>query len=259
MLSVHQRRGEISSLTNTQGHSSVAELATRFNVTPETIRRDLKQLENAGLLQRVHGGAVVHQSGQQSRRSYAAAELERSREKRTIGELAATLIPDGPAAIFMDAGTSTNTLASVMAERYSEQSWTIVTNSLSIGITLAAAGVPGVNLVGGTMRAFTRSVIGEQAVDTISALRADIAIMGTNGLSEAHGLSTPDPSEAAIKRMMVQNASTVIALCDSSKFGQDYMVTFADMSDVDYVVTDENVDSHYRDTLEAHGIEVVHP
>lgn len=259
MLTVHQRRAEISALTSSQGHASVADLAERFDVTPETIRRDLKQLEKAGLLQRVHGGAVLHQSAQQSRRSYAAAELERSKEKRTIAELAATLIPSGPASILLDAGTSTNTLASVLAEQYRNQEWTIVTNSLSIGITLAEAGVPGVNVVGGTMRAFTRSVVGEQAVTSIAKLRADVAVMGTNGLSVTHGLSTPDASEAAIKRAMVNNARTVVALCDSSKFGQDYMVTFAELTDVDYVVTDEGISSQQVTLMNKHNVEVVHP
>ena len=115
----------------------------------------------------------------------------------------------------------------------------------------------GVNLIGGTIKAYTQAVVGEQATESIRHLRADFAFIGTNGISAHHGLSTPDPAEAAIKRAMVTHSQTTVVLADSSKFDQDFLVTFAEFDDIDIVVTDDGLSSDYQHFLESHNIKVV--
>lgn len=257
MLTVHERRAEITALASNQGHASVAELAERFSVTPETIRRDLKYLESSGLVHRVHGGAVTNHTLRPDEQPFWVSEKSHSAEKKAIAQAAMPFIPTQSGSIVIDAGTSTAAVALLMADSYRGQRWTIVTNSLPVGILLSTAGIPGVNLLGGTMRAYTQAVVGEQAVATLKSLRADVAIMGTNALSVHHGLSTPDPSEAAIKREMISSANKVVVLCDSSKFEQDYLVTFADLSDIDVVITDAHASEHFLSTLRNNDIQVV--
>lgn len=257
MLTVKERREKIATLAASQGHTAVTELAERFNVTQETIRRDLKALEKTGVLQRVHGGAVTTQTVQNGERPYWASEKSHQSEKHMMASLALNLLPDDACSIFVDSGTSTAAFATTMASHFNGQRWTIVTNSLPVGMNMAAAGIPGVNILGGTMRPYTRAVVGEQAIRTLGNLRADLAFMGTNGLSADHGLSTPDPTEAAIKRAMIASANTVVLLADSSKFGQDFLVTFADLADIDIVVTDPGISETYLNLLHSHNVKVV--
>lgn len=258
MLSARDRRRAISQLTRSNGHASVAELAEQFDVTAETIRRDLTQLEAAGELRRVHGGAVAAGENQDEP-SYSDKEHRNSQQKLAIAQAAAKLLPEADCSIFIDAGTTTAAFASEVAKRYTGQRWTIVSNSLPVGMNLAAAGLTGVNVLGGVMRAFTRAVVGDEAVLSLKRLRADFAFVGTNGISADHGLSTPDPTEAAIKRTMVAQAATVVLLCDSSKFDQDFLVTFADLDQVDIVVTDHQAPPEFLAMLRKHRIEVVIP
>lgn len=262
MFTVAQRRSEIANATVLHGHASVAELAARFEVTQETIRRDLKALEADNLVHRVHGGAVAPvQDGKPaaSEPDFAQASLHNAPEKLAIARAAARLLPEPSGSLFLDAGTTTAAFAGEMANCYQDQRWTVVTNSLPAAMTLSIAGVPGINLLGGPMRTYTRAVVGEQAVSTLDALRADFAFLGTNAISERHGLSTPDPTAAAVKRAMVQQANTVVVLCDSSKFDRDYLVTFAQLEDVDVVVTDTNASPRFLSLLRSHNIEVIQP
>lgn len=270
MFTVAQRRNEIANATVAHGHSSVAELAAKFDVTQETIRRDLKALEAENLVHRVHGGAIAPYAAElhtgpgldqpaATEPSFDQAALHNAHEKLAIAHAATRLLPEQAGSVFLDAGTTTAAFANAMAQCYTDQRWTVVTNSLPAAMTLSVAGVPGVNLLGGPMRTFTRSVIGEEAVNTLDSLRADLAFLGTNAVSESHGLSTPDPTAAAVKRAMVQQASTVVVLCDSSKFDREYLVTFAHLEDIDVVVTDEQASPRFLAMLRSHNIEVIQP
>ncbi|MDO4908446.1 MAG: DeoR/GlpR family DNA-binding transcription regulator [Corynebacterium sp.] len=255
MLTAHDRRKEIVSLIITNGHTGVSELSERFDVAAETIRRDLKALEAEGLVSRVHGGAVP-QNGLPDL-PFRESEQANIAEKTDIAALAVDLLPQGPASIFLDSGTTTARFAEELVRRYQGQPWTIVTNSLPAAMILADGNIPGVNILGGTMKNITRAVIGNQVVEAIGNLRADFAFMGTNGITEAHGLSTPDTAEASVKRAMIEAAQTTVVLCDSSKFGREFLVTFSDLDAVDIVVTDSHVEQKFCDLLNNYDIKVV--
>lgn len=112
-------------------------------------------------------------------------------------------------------------------------------------------------MVGGHIRPITQAVVGDIALRTIGVHHADVAFIGTNALSMDHGLSTADAAEAAMKRAMIANASQVIAMCDSTKFGRDYLVSFATVPEIDILVTDDDAPAQYREALIAEGVEVV--
>jgi DeoR family fructose operon transcriptional repressor len=132
----------------------------------------------------------------------------------------------------------------------------VFTNSVRIAGVLAER--PGIEvfLLGGRVRGVTQAIVGAEAHAMLAKLRVDVAFMGTNGISVEHGFSTPDPAEAAMKEAMVRAARHVYVLADSTKFGSDEAVRFAELSDVDGLVTDERLAPGARAALEAAGLEV---
>lgn len=251
-----ERRRQIASLTAVHGRVTVVELAERFGVKPETIRRDLTILDDDGALHRVHGGAVPTNSFQTTELSIEARRHAATEAKVTIGRAAAAFLPGDGGSVFLDAGTTTAMLAHSMSEAAPVHR-SIVTNSLPTAVRLTAAGIADVQLLGGEVRPITQAVVGDTALRSIGVMRADVAFVGTNALTMDHGLSTADAKEAALKRAMITNARSVVAMCDSTKFGRDYLVSFAGVGDIDVLVTDSGAPQQYVDALTAAGVEVV--
>ncbi|HIX79856.1 MAG TPA: DeoR/GlpR family DNA-binding transcription regulator [Candidatus Corynebacterium faecipullorum] len=251
-----ERRRQIASLTAVEGRVNVTELSERFDVTAETIRRDLAVLDREGVVHRVHGGAVASQSFQTAELTLDTRQRSATGAKMAIARAALEQLPDG-GSIFLDAGTTTNALADLIGQRYSAGQFSIVSNSLPIALSLASNGVSEVQLLGGTVRAITQAVVGNTALRTMALMRADVAFVGTNALTIDHGLSTADSQEAAIKSAFVTNAHRVVVLCDSSKLGNDYLVSFASLDEIDVVITDAGAPASYVEALREHGIEVI--
>ncbi|MEI7544619.1 MAG: D-beta-D-heptose 1-phosphate adenosyltransferase, partial [Mycobacteriaceae bacterium] len=132
-----------------------------------------------------------------------------------------------------------------------------VTNAVPIAARLANLTSISLHLLGGQVRGLTRAVVGDQAVRALESLRVDIAFIVANGISVRHGLSTPDPGEAAVKRAMVACANFVVVVADSSKIGREEFVSFASIDRVDVLVTDSEIDAADRTTLSEHGVDVV--
>jgi DeoR family fructose operon transcriptional repressor len=107
------------------------------------------------------------------------------------------------------------------------------------------------------VRSTTHAAVGDDTVAALRVLRTEVAFVGTNGLSVGHGLSTPDHAEAAAKRAMIASAHQVVVLVDSSKIGQEHMVRFADITDVDVVITDSGITDADRAGIERQDVEVV--
>ena len=134
---------------------------------------------------------------------------------------------------------------------------TIITNSVLTAASLAAAGHTRVRILGGQLRGLTQAAVGPEALETLSALRVDVALLGANGVSAAHGMSTPDPDEATVKRAMVRSARQVVALVDSTKIGQEHLVSFASLDDIDLLVTDVELPPALIDQLTTTETEVL--
>lgn len=256
-----ERHEAIAAAVRATGRVSVLDLATRFDVTGETIRRDLAVLERAGHVHRVHGGAVDPALSTLDARERPLAEriASHSDAKAAIGLAAQRFLPPAGGSAFFDAGTTTYQAARAFAQHREPdpRELTVVTNALGVAATLAK--VPSVNLhlIGGRLRGITQASVGADTVAAVARLRVSVAFVGTNGLSIEHGLSTPDPDEAAVKSAIVGCADRVVVLTDSSKFGVDEMVSFAPLSDVDVIITDAAADPAAVASFTEQGIEVV--
>ncbi|WP_232549061.1 DeoR/GlpR family DNA-binding transcription regulator [Propioniciclava soli] len=230
-----ERQHEIVTRARELGRVSVAELATRFHVTPETIRRDLYTLSGRGLLSRVHGGAVPAEKLRLAEAPVGARDASSTEEKLAIAHRAIGLLPRREGlTVLLDAGTTTARLCSLLPPWIS----LAVTNSVPTAAALSSRGDLEVVLLGGEVRGITQATVGADALHTLGRLRVDVAFLGTNGFSVDHGFSTPDPGEAAMKQAMVASAREVYVLADSSKLGVDHLVRFASVDDVDLLVTD---------------------
>jgi DeoR family fructose operon transcriptional repressor len=249
-----ERQQAIAATVMSQGRASVADLAQAYDVTTETVRRDLAVLDRAGLLRRVHGGAVPVRALHLVEPSVDERESTRAGHKHAIALAAAEFIPQSGATVLFDAGTTTARVAALLPP---ERELLIVTNSVPIAARLASLTSVSLQLLGGQVRGLTQATVGERAVGMLESLRVDIAFIGANGISVRHGLSTPDPGEAAVKRAMVECANFVVVVADSSKIGREEFVSFAPIDRVDVLVTDSEITPEDRAALAEHGVDVV--
>jgi DeoR family fructose operon transcriptional repressor len=247
-----ERQAVIVSRARADGRVVVAALAQSLAVTPETVRRDLTALERAGLLRRVHGGAIVvdlvgFEPG------LAARESVHTVEKISIAEAALAFLPE-EGAIALDAGSSTYRLAELLP---AGRELTVVTNSLPIASLLAAHRELTVHLVGGRVRDRTLATVGSAALAYLATVFVDVAFLGTNGFSVARGLTTPDGAEAAVKSAFVAAARRTVLLADHSKYDTNHFAHVAGLSQIEVIITDSALPHEATNALEAAGPTVV--
>jgi DeoR family fructose operon transcriptional repressor len=249
-----ERQHAIASLVNERGRLAVAAVAEQFGVTTETVRRDLALLERAGMLRRVHGGAV--QAGALTLVEPGLGERHdtRTEAKRKIAAAALDLLPAADGSVILDGGSTTAALAEVLPI---DRGLYVATNSVPIAFRLSVTAGVTLHVLGGRVRGVTQTAVGDATVRAMQDLRVDVVFLGTNGVSPVHGFSTPDEAEAATKRAMVRAAQRVIVLGDSSKLGREHLVRFAAPGDVDVLVTDSDADPAAVAALEALDVEVV--
>ena len=248
-----ERQQAMADLVARRGRLSVQALAAEYAVTTETVRRDLSALEQVGILRRVHGGAVPAGSIALEAK-VAERDLARTDEKDRIAKRAVALLPAHGGSVLLDAGTTTARLAMMLPR---ELRLTVLTNAVPIAARLAGSPTVDLHLLPGRVRSTTHAAVGEDTVEALARVRVDVAFVGTNGLSTGHGLSTPDHAEAAAKRAIVASAHRVVVLVDSSKIGREHTVRFADLDDVDVMVTDGGIDPADLDELRGHDVEVL--
>lgn len=248
----HERQQAIAETARSAGRADVAELATSFDVTTETIRRDLTVLERQGVLRRVHGGAIpVERLGFEP--GLADRDAVLTAEKERIAKLALAEVPE-EGSILLDAGTTTARLAEILP---ADRELTVVTNAVSLVGTLAARPQITLLLLGGKVRGRTMATVEDWTMRALADTYVDVAFVGTNGLSVERGLTTPDTGEAAVKRAMVRAARRVVVLADHTKVGNDCLARFGELSEVDSVITDSGLDAGVADELAAAGPRVV--
>ncbi|BBY27293.1 DeoR/GlpR family DNA-binding transcription regulator [Mycolicibacterium sediminis] len=249
-----ERQQAIAALVMSRGRASVNELAVEYDVTTETVRRDLATLDKAGLVRRVHGGAVPARALHLVEQGVGERESSRADHKDAIAAAATEFFPLSGASVLLDAGTTT---ARIAAHLPTDRELVVVTNSVSIAARLATVPTVTLQMLGGRVRGVTQAAVGEQALRVLDTIRVDIAFIGTNAISARHGLSTPDSEEAAVKRAMVKCANYVVVAADSSKVGREDFVSFAPISSVDTLITDTEIADDDRRVLEGEGVEII--
>lgn len=250
-----ERQQATAQLVMARGRISVTELAEEFHVTTETVRRDLSVLERQRVIRRVHGGAVPATSLTAIESGLEERDVHQSREKERIALAARAFLPPTGGTIAMDAGTTTARLVDLLPV---DLSCTMFTHSVPLAGRLAAYPAVDLHLLPGRVRRKTQAAVGAVTIEALDRLRVDVAFLGTNAISIEHGCSTPDPEEAAVKRALARIARRVVVLADATKFARDTTVNFADLDEIDVLITDAAEPAIPVDTLTTYGIEVVH-
>jgi len=226
------RRGEILELARAHGFVSVEALADRFNVTPQTIRRDINALCGRGDLRRHHGGAAPPSSTRNL--DYAARQRLNRDAKQRIARAVAAHIADG-SSLFINIGTTNEAVAEALRHHQGLQ---IITNNLHVAATLAPA--PGVEVIitGGQVRARDLGLVGEATLDVIRQFRVDKAVIGASGLDLDGALLDFDYREVRVARELMAHACETVLAIDKSKIGRRAMAKIADLADIDHVFCD---------------------
>jgi DeoR family fructose operon transcriptional repressor len=249
-----ERRIELAEILTQNPVVTVEELAGRFNVSAQTVRRDFQYLQEHGLITRTHGGAVARHKDLLSPESmFPSRELERAPQKRAIARLALDLVQPCSTTI-MDASTTVLYLARALPR---DIELSVIVNALPIAMDLSARQRVTVTTVGGAVRPTSMSSTGPLAETAMRRMFADCAFISARGLSPELGLTEANPSESSLKEIMVTNSARVIALVDSSKLGRTAFSLFAPISAIDTLITDTQADAYLVDRLRASGVEVL--
>lgn len=232
------RRRRIVELARGRGRIEVAVAARHLGVSPETLRRDLRHLEARGLIRRTYGAILPTEVGRyeipMELRSGTEAE-----EKERIAIKVADLITDA-SAIYLDEGALPMLLLRHLPVGPGP---TVVTPSVPLALELARAGHREVILLGGRLRSITYGTVDHWAIDMLATLKVDLAIMGANGVSLEHGVTTPDPAVSAVKAAAVRSARRTLLAIEHTKFGVVSFARYAGVGELDLVVTGRRLGS----------------
>ncbi len=227
------RQQKILEAVRNTGRVAVEELADSFAVTPQTIRRDLNRLCDAGQLTRVHGGAVLHSGVANT--AYAARKNMSREAKENIGRLCAAEIPDD-ASLFINIGTTTEAVAEALRGR---RDLLVITNNLNVANIMATNPDCGVMVTGGMLRRSDGGLVGESTLDAVRQFKADYAIIGVSAIDEDGSLLDFDYREVRVAQAIIANARKVFLVADASKLNRPAPVRIGHISDIDALFTDQ--------------------
>ena len=247
-----ERQRQIAALTHEQRRVEVSHLAEMFQVTTETIRRDLSDLQRKRLVRRVHGGAVPWERSDYEP-SVAVRADRNDAEKRRIARRAVEELPDS-GSIIIDSGSTLTRFAEAIPDGVGLQ---VVTNCLPVASTLAERTSLDLTLTGGTLTKNTLALVGQQAIAAVEPLTVDTLFISTDAANPQTGLTTPHHYEAAIKSAMIAAARRTVALVDHTKFGEDAFIRFAKWSQIDVLITTAEIEQATVDSIERTGVSVV--
>ena len=247
-----ERQDEIARLVFDEGRVEVADLARRFAVTTETIRRDLSELDRRRIVRRVHGGAVAYQRVRHEPR-LIIRDTQNAAEKRKIARRAVEELP-GEGTIMIDSGSTLSFFAELLPN---DRELTVFTNSIPVIQSLSTRDAIEVNVIGGFLKKNTMAMVDATGVDTVRDLAVDVLFISTDRVSPARGFTTPYREEVAIKRAMIAAARRVVMLFDHAKVGNDQIFRFAAVEEIDTIVTDDGVPEDAINALRELGPQVI--
>lgn len=248
-MDLNERREKIIELLNSSHYVTVDEFAKLLSVSAVTIRSDLTNLENEGVLIRTHGGAMIVDKKSKTRFiSETMSEFEE--EKKRIAEKAVSLISSG-STVIIDSGSTTTR----MADFIKDMSLSVVTNNILVEDSLKDNTDVRVITLGGELRRASMGTIGPLANNAVKSLNVDIYFMGGAAFTKDI-ITSSDLIESELKRNMILASEKVVFLADHSKFGRKAFSTICSWKDIDTFITDE-IDDEFREYLESEGVEVI--
>ncbi|PFG34506.1 DeoR/GlpR family DNA-binding transcription regulator [Sanguibacter antarcticus] len=252
------RKAELAAYVSEAGQVTVAEIAERFDVSTDTIRRDLDHLAAEGVLVRTHGGAMSKSALPQINTGFDTRLGYQAHAKEKIGSLAATLVDDN-SVVMINAGTTTVALARALKDHHG---LTIATNSLRLPPELSTDCFRGLYVFGGAVHIADQKTIGPVSFHSSSGhhdldVQCDLALLGVGAVSAETGYSTSNLEEAAMMSEMMARASRVAILADSSKFGRRLFAQIASLGRADYFVTDAEPPEELAGMMRENGVEIL--
>ena len=245
-----ERRSRILERLQIQGRVLASDLLDEFDVSADTVRRDLRELDQAGLLRRVHGGALPR-AGDTTR--FPERERRAPEAKASIARRAAGLVRDGQV-VLLDGGTTTLELARALPTSLRAD---VVTNCPPIALALADHGGVDVTVIGGSLRSQARVTVGAATVEALRMVRADILFLGVCGLHPEIGVTVPEIEERHVKAAMIDGAAEVVGLADHDKLGTALPFIVAPLTKLTHLVTDVESGTESLAPYRALGIEVL--
>ena len=252
-MSLNARQAEILKCVREQGFVSVENLVAHFGVTAQTIRRDINNLCDEGLLRRFHGGAGLPSSAENI--AYDTRKVMHLDAKELIASMVARYIPDG-ATLFLNLGTTTEEVARRLTDH---EGLRVITNNIHVAIALGRGIHSEVLISGGFIRSRDLGITGESTVDFVRQFRVDYGIIGVSSIEEDGTLRDFDYREVKVTEAIMEQSREVLLVADHSKFGRNALVRLGHLSDVDVLFTDQPPPSSMRDALASAGIKVLTP
>lgn len=250
-LMAEERRQRILALLQSEGRVVVGNLAQTFGVSQITIRKDLDSLQERGLVQRSHGGALPPASSALFDPTLQEKQQQHAAEKQRIAAAAVSLVSDG-SCVMLDSGTTTAAIARGLKKL---SSLTIITNAINIATEFGSTNFE-VILTGGSLRKNSFSMVGPIAEDVLNEMHADILFLGVDGFDLEIGLTTPNLLEARVNRAMVASAQKVVAVCDSTKFSHRSLSRIVPVTALHQVITDNKLPESIAEALRNQNVEV---
>ncbi len=247
-----ERRNRLLHMLQEKRSLSVPEAAVQFEVTEETIRRDLKLLESSGFLQRTHGGAIPADDAKVEPSLEVRQGINMSGKDR-IGRKAAALVHDGDT-IILDASTSALSLARHLKLK---KNLTVITNAEKIVLELYACSDITLICTGGILRPGSLSYVGRAAENTLSGLQAGKAFLSCRGFNPLRGFTDSSEPESEIRRQMIRRSQQTVYLCDHTKFDRVGFVTTAVIGDVDTLIVDAPLPAGWAQEFDKAGVHML--
>ncbi|OWJ65239.1 DeoR/GlpR family DNA-binding transcription regulator [Inquilinus limosus] len=244
------RQNQIVELVRQEGYVTVEMLAERFQVTPQTIRRDISLLQDRSLLRRFHGGVTA--PGSVENFAYSTRQVLCLEEKRRIAQLVARQVPDN-ASLFLNIGTTTEEVARALL---GHRGLRVITNNINVANILYSNASCEVIVAGGVIRARDGGIVGEATLDFVRQFKVDVGIIGISGIDEDGTLLDYDYREVRVARAIIDNSRQVFLVADHTKFGRNAMVRLASIGEVHALFTDRVPPAPFGDAIAATSCQV---
>ena len=245
-----ERRELILERLRSDGKVVAAELSSLLAVSPDTVRRDLRELAEAGQLRRVHGGALPAAVGA---RPYSVRRTQAPAAKAAIARATGGLLRAGQV-ILLDAGTTTLEVARHLPP---ELEATVITNSPPIAVALADHPSIEVTVLGGTLEKDAHALVGAATIEALRSVRADVLVLGVCSLHPEVGITVTDLEESYVKRAMIANAAEVVAVSSAEKLGSAAPYVVGPLDELTHLVTERSCAAEQLAPYRALGVELV--
>lgn len=250
MLKEHRIK-EIENYVMKNENVSIDKLCSLFNVSKNTIRRDIAELEKKGLIKKVYGGITLNKK--MDTIPFQEREIKNKGAKQIIAREASKLIQDGDI-IFIDSGTTTMHIIPFLSNK---KNLTIITNNVNVIVNSFPYENLNVLATGGSLYRKTNSFIGIEAINFLKSYNISKCFMASTGVSIEKGVTNSSSFEFEIKRFVTSQSNKVILLADNSKLEKVSLMTYCNLEDIDTFITDENISKKYTDFFLENNIELI--